>query len=46
MNESKVRGLKWNLKKVKGSVFHFSQKKKLKVNWIVQWDPWIVLKIS
>ena len=24
MNESKVRGLKWNLKKVRGSVLHFS----------------------
>ena len=26
MNENKVRGLKWNLKKVRGSVLHFSTK--------------------
>ena len=24
MNKSKVRGLKWNLKKVRGSILHFS----------------------
>ena len=24
MNESKIRGLKWNLKKVRGPVLHFS----------------------
>ena len=27
MNESKIRELKWNLKKVRGPVLHFSQKK-------------------
>ena len=30
MNESKVKGLKWNLKKVRGSVLHFSLKFKTK----------------
>ena len=29
MNKSKVRGLKWNLKKLKGSVLHFTQKKNM-----------------
>ena len=26
MNKSKVRGLKWNLKKLRGSVLHFTLK--------------------
>ena len=30
MNENKVKGLKWNLKKVRGSVLHFSLKFKTK----------------
>ena len=30
MNENKIRELIWNLKKVRGSVLHFSKKKKKK----------------
>ena len=40
MNKSKVRELKWNIKKLRGSVLHFSQitksvvdKKHLNRNW-------------
>ena len=29
MNKSKVRLLKWNLKKLRGSVLHFTHKKKI-----------------
>ena len=35
MNESKVRGLKWNLKKVRGSVMHFSQINNILYTFIV-----------
>ena len=28
MNESKIRGMKWNMKKIRGLVLHFSLKKK------------------
>ena len=28
MNKNKVKGMKWNLKKVRGSVLQFNQKKK------------------
>ena len=37
MNESKVRGLKWNLKKISGSVLHFSEHYVLKTesDWLV-----------
>ena len=37
MNESKVRGLKWNLEKIRGSVLHFSEHYVLKTesDWLV-----------
>ena len=31
MNKSKIRGLQWNLKKLRGSVLHFTQNK----NWLL-----------
>ena len=30
MNEGKVKELKWNLKKVRGSILHFSLKENIK----------------
>ena len=35
MNESEVRGLKWNLKKVRGLVMHFSQINNILYTFIV-----------
>ena len=32
--------------KIEQKLFAKSVKKKLKTNWIVQWDPWIILKRS